>query len=112
MEKSKQELLDYSIQMRLRGDTYRDMLAYLKKYTNDEAVIKEIISKVDSLEKTKRIKSPERRTSVSSLSIVLGSIFIVTGIFLIIFLWERGFVASLPILLIVLGFYAFSGKMG
>lgn len=112
MKKTKEEMMEYAIQMRLRGDTYREMLAYLNRYTKDEAIIKEIISKVDNLEKTKRIKAPERGGSISSFSVILGILFIVAGIALIIFLWDRGFIAGLPVLLIIIGFGALSGKIG
>ena len=106
-------MLEYAIQMRLRGDTYRDMLNYLNRHTNDDTIIKDIISKVDNLEKGKRIKAPERgRSSISSLSAVLGVIFIVAGIALIFFLWDKGFIASLPIILIIIGFTALSGRLG
>jgi len=112
MEKSKEELLKYSIEMRLRGDTYRDMLAYLQRWTNDDKIIKEIIATVDKLEKEQKISTPKYENSASIVSIVLGLTFIIGGIALIFVLWNKGFVASLPIILIVIGFGALSGRMG
>ncbi|MCD4791644.1 MAG: hypothetical protein K8R54_00295 [Bacteroidales bacterium] len=113
MKKSKDEMLKYAVQMRERGDTYRDMLAYIKRYTNDEAIIKEIISEVDSLEKRKRINTPERGSnSGSMISIIFGSIFLVSGVILIFFLWGKGFVSTIPFILIAIGIAAFSGKFG
>lgn len=112
MEKSKEELLSYSIKILQRGDGYRAVMSYLERYTSDEKIISEIMKSLRTQEKhtevercqaSEKEKSPER--------ILLGIFLLLLGSFLTFFLWNQGFITKLPIALILIGMGVFSKGM-
>jgi len=112
MPKTKKELLEYAIKMRQRGDTYRTIMQYLERNCDEKDVIKEIISSLDLLEKQQHIKVNQSTTQNNLfISKFIGALFIILGIFLIIFLWKQGFIAWLPLGLVIIGLFGITGKI-
>lgn len=112
MEKSKEEMLNYAVNMRLRGDDYRAILNYLERHTSDQHLINEIIDSVDLLEKNNEIKPiVETNNKLSILNVVLSSVLILLGVFLVFILWGKGIIAVLPFLIIAVGISTFNKKM-
>lgn len=104
MEKTKEELMEYAVKMRVRGDTYRSILNYLQMNSSDENLINEIISRIDQLEKKKIISTtPENTTEQPTLNLFIGSFLSFLGIGLIFFLWGKGYLSTVPFLIIGLG---------
>ena len=104
MEKTKEEMMEYAIKMRVRGDDYRSILNYLQLYSSDKNLIDEIISEIDQLEKNKIITSTlENTTEPQTVNLLLGSLFSLSGIVLIFFLWGKGFISTIPFLIIGMG---------
>lgn len=103
--KSKDELLAYSKQIIERGDGYRAVLNYLKTNCDDEDMIKEIISEVQASE-SKEPEAPQTKKKLSFYKLIFGGAFVLSGIFLLTILWSRGYIATLPFLLIGSGIYA------
>jgi len=98
---SKEELLNYAIEMRKRGDTYRAMIAYLENNCDDEETVKEIVRTVDKMEKENQIKvQVEKKNKPSFMNITLGVLFLLLGIILMFFLWGKGWVSTVPFILI------------
>ncbi len=96
--------------MRSRGDTYRSMLGYLQSQTNDKEMISRIISEVDKLEKQKTI-NPEKPdlSKFSTTNVMMGLILLCGGIILLFFLWGKGWVSTVPFILIGIGLAALTG---
>ncbi len=112
MEKTKEEMLNYAVNMRLRGDNYRAILNYLERHTSDQNLINEIINSVDLLEKNNEIKPLiEKKNKLSFINVVLSSVLILLGLYLVFSLWGEGYIATLPFLIIGLGIWTLSGKM-
>lgn len=110
MEKTKEELMEYAVKMRVRGDTYRSILNYLQMNSSDENLINEIISRIDQLEKKKIISiTPENTTEQPTLNLFIGSFLSFLGIGLIFFLWGKGYLSTVPFLIIGLGAWVLTG---
>lgn len=104
--KSKEELIAYAVKMRQRGDRYRSILAYLENNCNDTELVKEIIGIVDELETKKAIEVDHTQGVREKNSYNLfGYAFIAGGILLMVFLWNKGWIASLPFVMIGMGIY-------
>ena len=101
MSKTKEELLQYAAKMRQRGDTYVEIIRYLERNTSDEQTIKDVINVISELEKL--VKPVEKKKNRPILNIILGFGFLIFGFFLIFVLWGRGFVATLPFVMIIIG---------
>ncbi len=111
MVKTKEELLQYALKMRERGDTYRSVINYLNRNTDDEGLKKEIIQEVDRLEKENPGKNQLKpgSDSPSKFSIIMGVLFLGFGAILIPFLWNKGFISTIPFILIGIGVTALVG---
>ncbi len=106
MEKSKEELLAYALKMRERGDRYRSILAYLERECNDQQTIDHVISIVDNMESKKTLKVDKSMgVKPDYTSLIFGSLFIGSGLFLVVFLWEKGWISIIPFILISMGIY-------
>ena len=112
MEKTKEEMLNYAVNMRLRGDNYVAILNYLERHTTDKKLINDIINSVDLLEKNNEIKPlVENKNKLSIINVVLSSVLILFGVSLIFVLWGKGVIAVLPFLIIAVGITTFNKKM-
>lgn len=111
-EKTKEELVAYAIKMRQRGDRYRSILFYLESNCQDPVLVQEIIGIVDELETKKKIDVDHTQGIKPSNYKLMGYIFIGAGIFLFVFLWNRGWISTLPVLLIGMGIYGMSAEKG
>ena len=110
MQKTKEEIQEYAIIMRGRGESYRTILNYIKSKTSDEDTITDIISHLDQLEKSNNLKiSKEYPGNLSITNTLLGSLFLISGIVLIFFLWGKGFISTIPFMLIGIGMLALTG---
>jgi len=113
MTKSKEEILEYVFKMRQRGDTYRSILAYINRSTEDQLVRDAIIDTLNAWEKEGKIKisSDDSKNKPYFLSKVLGAIFLFGGIVLLIFTWGSGFVFVLNLSIIGIGIAALTGSI-
>lgn len=102
--KTKEELLEYAIKMRSRDDSYRSMINYLNNNCDDEEVVREIVRTVDQMEKEKKIKTEAIKLKEPlNLNLIMGGLLIVIGIGLIRILWDKGYISTLPFILIGIG---------
>ena len=106
--KSKKELLEESLKIYQRGDGFRSIRNYLERNTTDENLIKEIIQIVSN-NKDKIEVSEGRANKVPVRNYIFGSLFLLFGLILLTFLWEKGFIATLPIILMGIGILALTG---
>jgi hypothetical protein len=104
MGKSEKELLIYAVKMHQRGDSWRDIVGYLERNTDDKDAIARIVKSMDVLDD--KDKSKKHRKKYSLINILAGVALIAIGVFLIWHLWERGFVALLPCILVISGIVA------
>ena len=110
--KTNEELFAYCVQMRERGDTYRSMANYLNNNCEDEETIKSIVTAVNKLEKENRINSPKiNKEKTPTLSLLLGTLFLVSGIVLMFFFWGMGVIFTVPFILISIGILALTGSI-
>ncbi len=110
MEKTKEELLNYALKMYLRGETFRSIMGYLERNTSDQETVKQIIASLDKFEKENKIERHKEKDRPSTINLIMGIIFIAGGAWLTYYLWGRGFVAILPLLLIITGLFAISRR--
>lgn len=106
IQKTKDELILYAVKMRQRGDRYRSILSYLEKNCENPEQVQEIIAIVDQME-TKKILEVDHTQGVKENNTynIFGYAFIAGGILLMIFLWNKGWVASVPFVMIGMGIY-------
>jgi uncharacterized membrane protein YcjF (UPF0283 family) len=110
MEKSEKELLSYTVKMYQRGDSWRDIVRYLERNTSDKDTIARIVRSMSALDDRNKVK--KRRHTYSLINILVGMALIFVGVFLIWNLWDRGFVALLPCILVFTGIVALCGNDG
>lgn len=109
---SKEDLLKYAIEMRMRGDTFRSMLGYLEGNCDDRDVINEIITTVDELEKQgKFVPEESKKEGLPKRNLILGSLFVGGGTVLLVFLWGEGRVSFIPFFIIGVGFLGLTGAI-
>ena len=110
--KTTDELTAYGKKILERGDDYRAVMNYLKRNSEDEDQIRLVIKRLNDMEKAGLIKQPEDPSDkVSVLDKIVGLIFITGGFLLVALLWQRGFIATLPLVLVAAGIAAITGKL-
>ena len=109
--KSENELLAYVIKMRERGDRFTSIVSYLDRNGADDEMKKRIVRRLQTMEKNHQVARPDRSSKISGLSLFLGGFFFASGIILLLFLWDKGFVAGVPFVLIGIGMFALNGGM-
>lgn len=112
MKKTKEELAEYAVMMKKRGDSYVDISRYLKNQLVDEEGEKEILAYLSKLEQLGELKPDDtQQKTTSTTGLIFGILFIIAGIGLAIFLLNKGFIASLSLILIVLGILGIKGAI-
>ena len=106
MSKTKEELRQYAIKMRERGDTLYEIRNYLVRNTSDVQIVQEIIESVGEWEESVKENTIQKKKKIPVINLLLGTFLIISGIVLVIVLWKQGFIAILPIILIVIGIAA------
>lgn len=104
MEKTDKELIQYGIKMIKRGGGYRSILNYLKKHRYTEEEVYKIIQKIKIEEKNFNIK--KNKTQKNHINGILGLTFILGGISLTIYLWDKGYLSIISIGVIGIGLLA------
>ena len=111
MDKSPEELLEYTIGRRKRGVSYRSILSYLNLHCDDPEIREKILEGLDKLENEGHIKpEPPAKTS-HTYNTILGMVLMIFGATLAVFLWNHGWIATLPFAMIGAGFLSFQGKL-
>ena len=95
MEKTDKELVDYGIKMLKRGDGYRSILTFLRRYRFEEREIDKIIERIKIQENNLKIEKP--KSIKNPLNLILALIFIIGGIFLTILLSNKGYFSLISI---------------
>jgi hypothetical protein len=109
--KTIEELKKVSLRKIERGDTYASVFNYLKRNTEDNGLIEEIITQLKMKEDQGLIQYDEQETSEGfGINQIMGYILIFGGTALTVFLWNRGWVAFLTPILIIVGFYGIRNK--
>jgi hypothetical protein len=112
MESTHEELVKYAIEMRRRGDSYVAVRNYLVKNCSDEETIGRVITEVDNYEKNHMAKEVDKKPfAFLNINILLGAIFLVAGIILMFFLWDKGLISTVPFILIGIGVLALTGAI-
>ncbi|MCB0735102.1 MAG: hypothetical protein KDC76_10995 [Bacteroidetes bacterium] len=109
--KSTEELFGYVLKMRERGDDWRAVRNYLNRYSEDDELKQNIIRKVDVMEKEGTVKPPTERKGPTQWEVFIGGIVFLAGLILMIELWEKGWVATAPVLMMGAGLAGMSGTM-
>ena len=99
MVKTKDNLLLEATKMRRHGKSYPEILKYLEHESSDEQIIGEIISVVENTV----VISPERRDIRSIFSTLVSAALLSSGFVLSFLLWEQGYLAILPFILLGAG---------
>lgn len=112
--KSLEQHITKCISILERGDNFiavHNYLNYQKVSAEDQ---KKIIAAVQEIQANGHIeiKEPRELRPNHEEDRILGVALILLGLFLIYFLWGKGFVATLPILLVVIGIMALKGQIG
>lgn len=101
MAKSKDELLTYGIKMLKRGDPWTAISRYLDRQEVPEKIQKEIIAELSRLEAKGKItvEEPISKPSVV-VDILISSALIAGGLIMMMLLWDAGYIASIPFIII------------
>jgi len=105
------ELFNYAKKMRVRGDEYNDILRFLERNTHDKLQIEEILKSIQVLEKKGVVEVPRQKTSRNLFGIFIGIALIAFGSFLMKSLWNDGYIAIIPFILVGLGIMALFNKI-
>lgn len=99
-------MLEYAVKMRKRGDTYYAIRSFLDHNSDEEAFKNAVINAVNKLEKEQKIQveQPIKRKKFP-LNLIFGTVFLAGGAVLAVFLWNKGFISTIPF--IVMGFGAY-----
>jgi len=108
MALTEQELTEQACRMREQGESYRSIGQYLESTGAEAETVAAVIKNLDKVEKENLVKPPTKKR-VSNTSLVLGSIFMAGGAYLTYRLWGMGWVSTVSILMIGVGFMAFGG---
>jgi hypothetical protein len=112
MENTQEEVVKYAIEMRTRGDSYVAIRNYLVKNCADEDAINKALTEVDNYEKNHMAKVVDKKPfAFLNINIMLGVIFLVAGIILMFFLWDKGLISTVPFILIGIGVLALTGAI-
>ena len=107
---SKEQLLEYAIKMRERGDRYTSIINYLNRSTDDEALKTSIIKELDELERSQNLNLPaEPKLTYFTINRIVGLIIMIAGGILMSYLWDLGFISTIPFIIIGVGFLVFTG---
>lgn len=106
MQKTKEELFTDCAEMKKKGFTTSTILNHLTKHCEDADTRKAILIALNDVEvlpekKSQSIDDGSRGEFL--LNVVMGIVLAIAGIILVIVLWNSGFVASLPIAMIIGG---------
>ncbi len=108
--KTKEENLAYAIKMVQRGDTYVSIHNYLKNNCESKEEISTIVKIIDKLEKEEKIKpAVEKVSSGPNYNIIMGGVFLTCGIFSFFFLWNKGWISTVPFILCGIGIAGLRG---
>ena len=112
MENTHEELVKYAIEMRKRGDSYIAVRNYLVKNCSDEETIDKVVTEVDNYKKNHLVKEADKKPlAFLNINILLGVVFLVGGIILMFFLWNKGLISTVPFILIGIGVLALTGAI-
>lgn len=105
--KTKQELLDRANEILENGGSFTRVHNYLHNNCEDEVLIKQVAKEAITLDDNrKQFEQKETGYRIPfNMSILLGSIFLVGGVFYAGWLWNKGAVGILPFLFIVIGLF-------
>jgi len=111
--KTKEELLEYSVKMLNRGDSFAAIHSYLKRNCDDEQTIKEIFIAVDEIGREQRNQEDTKIDFKDFFTYgrIIGLVVVGLGVFLMVTLWDKGFIATLPFVLIGIGVLGVFGKI-
>ena len=101
--KTFQELLDYAVKMRKRGESIKNITVFLSKYTNDEDEKKEIYAQIEVLEKSNQLEiKPElNHRKVFTYSRLTVYIIILIAYFIFYLIWTKNSIAILPLVVLL-----------
>ncbi|MCB0477427.1 MAG: hypothetical protein KDC84_04655 [Crocinitomicaceae bacterium] len=102
---SKKELKEYAIRMFDRGDSYRTIFTYLHNNCESEEEVQSIISSVREHEKKQKTKKENLSEKWFNLNIIIPILLIVFGGIMVNMLWGKGFVSTLPFVVILIGIF-------
>lgn len=111
--KTKNELLEYVIQMREKGRSYGAVLNYLKLNCEKENHIQEIISDLNKLDRDGKInvKIEKDKEAFFNVNTIMGLLLILGGLVFYLFLETQGWISFLPFALMFIGFVAIFGNL-
>ncbi len=108
MELNEVDLTIQACSMREQGESYVSIGEYLISTGASTDLISRIIGNLDSMEKDKLVQKPKRNKS-STTSKLMGIILIIGGVVLAYYIWGKGWISGVSVLLVGLGFAAFGG---
>lgn len=98
----RKNLLDKAIEMRERGERYPSIVAHLRHNCKDEEEVRSIITEMAELEKSGEVKH-KKASQFSSINLIGGIGIIAIGCVLMYYSWGKGFIFSLPLVVVALG---------
>lgn len=103
-ENSKADLMKEALTLKGYNRSYTDIILHLKAETEDKELIREIVTELEELDKNKK------KGHFLNVNLVIGLICILAGIGLSVFLWGKGYVSTISIILIGVGILTIGGK--
>ncbi|WP_338794135.1 hypothetical protein [Bernardetia sp. MNP-M8] len=100
----KEKLLKDALILKGYNRSYTDIILHLKAETQDKELMREIVAELEELDKNKK------KGHFLSANLVIGLVCISAGIGLSIFLWDKGYVSTISIILIGVGLLVIGGK--
>jgi len=100
----------YAVRMRKRGDSYGEIKKFLSSQWPNKQEVQRAIDKVKKLEKQKLLVIEPGKKTYSIRNIVIGGIVACLGVFLATSLWDRGWISTVPMIMIGAGLYGMAQK--
>lgn len=105
-----EEIEDYAIRMRKRGDTYSEINSFLKKNWHNESQIDSLVKRVKAMEKRKELIVVKAAKEYSMRNLIIGGIVFLLGFFLFLVLRRNGFVATVTLIMMGAGLFGMFKK--
>ena len=100
----------YAVRMRKRGDSHGEIKKFLSSQWPNKQEVQRAIDKVKKLEKQKLLVIEPGKKTYSIRNIVIGGIVACLGVFLATSLWDRGWISTVPMIMIGAGLYGMAQK--
>lgn len=110
-ESEKNEIIEYAVKMRERGETYRSIHNYLNQREVDDDLRRLAIAAVSEMEKANGIERPRysSKRKITNVEKICGALIMVVSALSIVYLWGKGWVLGASFAGIFIGLGVMTG---